>query len=70
VLGNCSTRSGMLEPDQHLSAMLPLESMPSGAVHLRIASNESCSLAEFSGGLDRRLVTLGVTGFYLSTGDP
>ena len=70
VLGNGAMRRGILEPDQHLSAMLPIESMPSGAVHLRIASNESCSLAEFSGGLDRRLVTLGVTGFCLSTDDP
>jgi hypothetical protein len=44
--------------------------MPNGIIHLRIASNESCSLTEFSGGLDRRLVTLGVTGFRLTAGEP
>jgi hypothetical protein len=65
---NGSMHSGILEPDQYLQATLPIETMPSGTVHLRITSDESCSLAEFSGGLDRRLVTLGVTGFQLMAG--
>ena len=70
LLENGSMRSGILEPDQHLWTRLPIDSMRDRTVHLSIASNESCSLAAFSGGLDRRLVTLGVIGFQLTAGEP
>lgn len=59
---------GTLEPDQYRWAMLKIE--PKGSrdsvIHLRIASHGKGKLAEVSGGIDRRVVTLGVVGFYLS----
>lgn len=70
LLENGSTRSGTLRPDQHQWLTLATEPMASGAnVHLRIASSDSCNLAEPSGGLDRRVVTLGVIGFHLTADD-
>jgi glycosyltransferase involved in cell wall biosynthesis len=70
ALANGSMRRGILKPDQRLWATLPIESMPSGIVHLRIASDESCSLADSSGELDRRVVTLGITDFQLTADEP
>jgi glycosyltransferase involved in cell wall biosynthesis len=63
-------RSGRLEPDQNQWPMLRIEPNASrGMVRLRIASNQTCNLAEISGGLDHRMVTLGVIGFYVDTNE-
>ena len=62
--GSCCR--GALEPDQIRWPVLGIEPTAQGSsVRIRIASNQSCSLAGISGGLDRRLVSLGVLGFYL-----
>jgi hypothetical protein len=61
--------SGSLETDQRGWPMLGIDSdLKGGVMDLRIASDQSCNLAEVSGGLDRRVVTLGVIGLYVSAG--
>jgi glycosyltransferase involved in cell wall biosynthesis len=63
--------SGTLQCGQYQWPMLRIKPRGNGGniIRLHLSSKGSCDLAAVTCGIDRRIVTLGVTGFYLCTGD-
>jgi hypothetical protein len=53
-----------LDADRHAWVALEIGAAPR-PLRVRLASTAECDLTEASGGMDRRVVTLGVLGFYL-----
>jgi glycosyltransferase involved in cell wall biosynthesis len=70
VLGDEIVRGGTLKPDQNQWPTLQIQPKATGArIHVRITSDQNCNLAEVTGGIDRRVVTLGILGIFLSVED-
>lgn len=59
--------AGTIGPNQYRWPALRIETgaISGGMIRLRVTSNGQDDLAQISGGADRRIVTLGILGFYL-----
>ena len=68
VAGGKLQESGKLEANERRWLILRIDN-PTKVVHLRLVTTGSCNLADVADSLDRRVVSLGVIGFYVCRED-
>jgi Glycosyl transferases group 1 len=71
VIGSGAQEDGVLDPEEHRWVVLTIESeaVRDAVIQIRLTTTGRCDLAEATHGEDRRIVTLGMLGFYVCRED-